>query len=77
MYNSKYSAKFDGGAERRAYACHEIGHVFGLRHRDSYCMKNPPGSTDELGGHDMQCLVLYYPYGNLDSGASPASEDCP
>jgi len=76
VFNKRFPARFDTWQERKAYGCHEMGHVFGLRHttNTTYCMENPPtGATRTLKPHDMKCLKLYYP---LVQG-QPFAWDCP
>lgn len=73
-FNRKYLSRFDQENEAKAFACHEMGHVFALRHRADYCMKNPPATT-ALGNHDMHCLRKYYD-GLATITGSPAAQSC-
>lgn len=75
-FNTKFAQYFDQENEAKAYACHEMGHVFGLRHRSSeYCMNNLPGTQKQLGNHDMHCLKKYYD-GLTVITETPAAQNC-
>lgn len=75
-FNTKYDHFFDEQNEAKAYACHEMGHVFGLRHRSSdYCMNSSPGTKKQLGDHDMHCLKKYYD-GLTVITELPAAQNC-
>lgn len=70
-FNRHYSAAYNTTNERRGLACHELGHMFGLRHTNddtgyASCMYNEGwygsrwGSRYGLTGHEVDHIQLYY-----------------
>lgn len=62
-YNTTYSHKFDSIQERRAIACHEIGHTVGLRHsglQGVSCMYDPVVIDALNGNHDIPMIDQRY-----------------
>lgn len=62
-YNVYYSYKYDSVQERRAIACHELGHTAGLRHHPNQgvsCMYDPVVIDALDGGHDIPLINQRY-----------------
>lgn len=62
-FNLTYSHKLDSAQERRAIACHELGHTVGLRHHHSQgvsCMYDPVLVDYLDGGHDIPQINFRY-----------------
>jgi len=63
-FNLYYSSRYDTQWERRAFACHEIGHTVGLHHENNLdsCLEAVP-YVDTLSQIDVyEINQKYYPY---------------
>lgn len=56
--NNQYPDAYDTVAERRHFACHEVGHTLGLFHHSSGCMKTS-GTSYSIGNHNYNHLDFY------------------
>ena len=56
--NGQHPTAFDTEAERRHFACHEVGHTLGLFHYGSGCMKTS-GLSYSIGSHNYNHLDFY------------------
>ncbi len=58
-YNrGQYPGAFDTEAERRHFACHELGHTLGLFHDPGGCMSSS-GTSYYFGSHNYDHLYFY------------------
>lgn len=62
-YNLSYTNRYDNVDERKAIACQETGHLFGLRHNqtgETTCMREPPGLVKNFSSHEVTHINANY-----------------